>query len=92
MTRDPGVLAAAVPSLETVEPKNVDSPCAKVCVLDEFLVCKGCGRTISEIADWPFMNPSQKSEVLERAGERFKARQERRRAANLVASSSSERP
>lgn len=85
-------MVASDPSQQTVEPKNVDSPCAKVCVLDEFLVCKGCGRTIAEIADWPFMNPTQKSEVLERAGARFKARQERRRAANLVASSSSERP
>ena len=90
--KDRGVLAATVPSRKTVEPKTVDSPCANVCVLDEFLICKGCGRTISEIADWPFMTQAQKSEVLEKAVARFNARQERRRAANLVASSSSDRP
>lgn len=29
-------------------------------------VCRGCGRTVAEVADWVFMTPEQKDKVWER--------------------------
>ncbi|CAJ7158909.1 fe-s protein [Burkholderia pseudomallei] len=43
-----------------------DSPCIGVCstLFDE--VCKGCGRTALEVADWVFMTDAEKQAVWER--------------------------
>jgi predicted Fe-S protein YdhL (DUF1289 family) len=47
------------------------SPCISVCVLDEASgYCKGCWRTVQEIADWPKLMRHQRIEVLERLAER----------------------
>jgi predicted Fe-S protein YdhL (DUF1289 family) len=41
-----------------------DSPCVNVCEMDERLgLCKGCLRTINEIAAWSSMSDTQKREV-----------------------------
>lgn len=43
-----------------------DSPCIGVCstLFDE--VCKGCGRTASEVANWVFLNEEEKVAVWKR--------------------------
>lgn len=42
------------------------SPCIAVCVLDPASgYCRGCFRTISEIAAWPSLPPGEKRRVLE---------------------------
>jgi predicted Fe-S protein YdhL (DUF1289 family) len=43
-----------------------DSPCIGVCstLFDE--VCKGCGRTATEVANWVFMTDDEKRTVWER--------------------------
>ena len=47
------------------------SPCISVCVVDEPTgSCKGCWRTMDEIAEWPRMMRQQRIEVLERLAER----------------------
>ncbi|AEA60874.1 DUF1289 domain-containing protein [Burkholderia gladioli] len=43
-----------------------DSPCIGVCstLFDD--VCKGCGRTAFEVANWVFMSEEEKAAVWER--------------------------
>jgi predicted Fe-S protein YdhL (DUF1289 family) len=41
-------------------PLRVDSPCIKLCVLDEAKVCLGCGRHVDEIAGWTQMTPAER--------------------------------
>lgn len=44
----------------------VDSPCQKICTLDEETgYCKGCFRTVAEVAGWLTYTDEQKQEVLE---------------------------
>lgn len=59
----------------SVLPDNVGgdalSPCVEVCSIDETTgYCYGCGRTLSEIADWPRMTPEEKRRVLAELDER----------------------
>lgn len=49
---------------------KVQSPCINVCALDEWLVCRGCGRTIQEIADWEYLSEEYKQAVVEKAQKR----------------------
>lgn len=52
-------------------PDYVASPCVKVCALDASTgLCRGCYRTLQEIADWLEMTPEQKRATLERAAAR----------------------
>lgn len=43
-----------------------DSPCVAVCstLFDE--ICRGCGRTVDEVAQWVFMTQEEKNAVWER--------------------------
>ena len=43
-----------------------DSPCIGVCstLFDE--ICKGCGRTATEVSNWVFMSDAEKRVVWER--------------------------
>jgi len=41
----------------------VDSPCIKICELDQDDMCVGCGRTRAEIAGWMSMSDAQKAKV-----------------------------
>jgi predicted Fe-S protein YdhL (DUF1289 family) len=42
------------------------SPCINVCVLDERNVCRGCLRTIDEIAGWGRMSAAEQWSVIDR--------------------------
>ncbi|HTP36844.1 MAG TPA: DUF1289 domain-containing protein [Methyloceanibacter sp.] len=49
----------------------IESPCIKVCILDpETQLCKGCHRTIAEIAAWPSMEDSERTALLAVLAER----------------------
>ncbi|HEY0959765.1 MAG TPA: DUF1289 domain-containing protein [Novosphingobium sp.] len=51
--------------------KNLPSPCTGVCRIDERSgLCKGCRRTLAEIADWPMPSPSAKRVMLARLEKR----------------------
>lgn len=53
----------------------VESPCIKVCVLDETQdYCIGCGRTCGEIAAWSSASEAEKREIVAKAAERKLAR------------------
>jgi len=44
----------------------MNSPCIKVCKLSAVThLCIGCYRTLQEIQNWPYMNSSEKLEVLD---------------------------
>jgi len=53
--------------------RGPNSPCLNICSLDESGVCRGCFRTIAEIAGWTRMNPDEQWAVLQRAEDRRKA-------------------
>lgn len=43
----------------------VPSPCIKLCVVDPATgFCRGCCRTLAEIADWPTLNDDAKRTIL----------------------------
>jgi hypothetical protein len=42
------------------------SPCINVCVLDDRDCCKGCRRTVTEIARWSRMRPDEQWAVIAR--------------------------
>ena len=47
--------------------RNIPSPCVKVCQLDPATsICRGCQRTIDEIADWVEYSDEEKLAVLAR--------------------------
>lgn len=49
----------------------VESPCVKVCVLDQHNVCVGCGRTLEEIAAWSRAAPEEQRAIRRAAAERL---------------------
>jgi len=54
-------------------PRHVPSPCVKICVLDpRTRMCRGCYRTIDEVAEWVEYTPEEKLAVLERVAQRRK--------------------
>ena len=45
--------------------QHPESPCTSLCVLDPGTSwCKGCGRTLDEIANWSAMTAAEKWSVL----------------------------
>jgi predicted Fe-S protein YdhL (DUF1289 family) len=54
------------------------SPCINVCALDDRDVCRGCYRTLAEIAGWGAMSAREQWAVVARAdGRRLADHQER---------------
>jgi predicted Fe-S protein YdhL (DUF1289 family) len=52
----------------------IESPCVRICTLDESgRVCMGCFRTIEEIGQWSQMGDPARARVVERAFERRKS-------------------
>ena len=49
------------------------SPCISVCVLDPKGYCRGCYRTMEEIARWPSMSAAEQMALLARLGERARS-------------------
>jgi len=55
----------------SLPPAVVPSPCRNVCQMDPVSgLCRGCGRTLQEIAEWLEMTPEQKLATLERVAQR----------------------
>lgn len=51
----------------------VASPCVNVCVMDDATgLCRGCSRTLDEIARWSVMQDSEKQQVLALLAQRKK--------------------
>lgn len=50
---------------------KVTSPCIKVCVIEDNL-CKGCFRTLDEIAQWRNLSDTEKEQVIKNSKRRNK--------------------
>ena len=49
----------------------VPSPCVQICTMDETSgLCRGCARTLGEIAHWSALDDEAKREVLARVAQR----------------------
>lgn len=46
------------------------SPCINICSLDERGICRGCYRSLEEIAQWSIMGPARQFEVLRQSEQR----------------------
>jgi len=58
--------------------QEVASPCNKTCAMDEqHGWCRGCWRTLEEIARWPEYSDAEKLAVLQRVEERRAAGEKR---------------
>ncbi len=49
-------------------PETVESPCIKVCQIDLEGLCRGCGRTLNEIARWREMSNAERVLINQRVG------------------------
>jgi predicted Fe-S protein YdhL (DUF1289 family) len=47
-------------------PQRPDTPCVAVCSTTFDDICRGCGRTVVEVAHWVSMTAEQKEAVWER--------------------------
>jgi len=47
-------------------PQRPDTPCVAVCSTTFDDVCRGCGRTVAEVAHWVSMPAEQKERVWQR--------------------------
>lgn len=46
-------------------PPVIETPCVKICTLDpKTRLCRGCGRTIDEIAGWSRFTPAERERIL----------------------------
>jgi uncharacterized protein len=53
-----------------MDERGPSSPCLNICSLDEVGVCRGCFRTLAEIAKWTRMNPAEQWATVGRANRR----------------------
>ncbi len=52
---------------------NVSTPCIKTCVIDHVTgYCIGCGRTGTEISQWPFMPEPDRISIMATLADRLK--------------------
>lgn len=44
---------------------TIESPCTKVCTIDPRSgLCRGCGRTLDEIARWVALSPAERAAIM----------------------------
>jgi hypothetical protein len=64
MSAPPAKEGGALPSCPLIDlPVRPDTPCVAVCSTTFDEVCRGCGRTVAEVANWVSMNAEQKEVV-----------------------------
>ena len=62
----PGGDLAVPPQRPAGTPVRPDTPCVAVCSTTFDDVCRGCGRTVAEVAHWVSMTAEQKELVWQR--------------------------
>ena len=45
-------------------PVAIETPCIKICVIDDEGLCVGCARTLDEIAGWGSLSTEQRHAVM----------------------------
>ena len=56
---------------------RVESPCIRICTLDDDDICLGCFRDITEICAWASASDSERLSIVEAAEARRRGRQAR---------------
>lgn len=46
--------------------RQTDSPCVALCSTLYDDICRGCGRTVLEVANWVFLDEVEKAEIWQR--------------------------
>lgn len=59
------------------KPNRPDTPCVAVCSTTFDEICRGCGRTVDEVAQWVFMTDAEKEQVWVRITEQGYPRRNR---------------
>ncbi len=44
----------------------IDSPCVRICTLDDNNVCIGCGRSLTEITGWTRFTNDERRRIIDR--------------------------
>jgi predicted Fe-S protein YdhL (DUF1289 family) len=51
----------------------METPCVKICTYEpEQGLCRGCGRTLEEIAGWASMRADEREKIMEQLPERLR--------------------
>ncbi|MFT5008989.1 MAG: putative Fe-S protein YdhL (DUF1289 family) [Reinekea sp.] len=50
---------------------RLQSPCVKLCTLDDADTCLGCGRSLADIKNWSIVSPAEQQQILDRAEHRL---------------------
>ena len=61
-----------------MDERGPGSPCLNICSLDEAGVCRGCFRSLAEIAEWTRMSAGGQWAVVDRAQARRLANEQER--------------
>ncbi len=57
--------------------KGISTPCIKVCLIDPASrLCEGCGRTLTEIAQWGRLSEAERQAIMAVLPERLAARKD----------------
>ena len=51
---------------------DVPSPCIRQCCLDDYDVCLGCGRSLSEILEWGKADSERRRAICQAAQQRLR--------------------
>ncbi len=52
----------------------IETPCDKICILDDASgLCRGCGRSLDEIARWSAYSDAERTRVMADLPQRFAA-------------------
>ena len=56
----------------------IETPCEKICIDDQPSgLCRGCGRSLTEIASWAAYNDGERARVMGELPQRLKAMEAR---------------
>ena len=55
----------SLPDFISIVPvQTIESPCVNICTIGKNRLCKGCRRSIDEIAHWSRMTPAERTAVM----------------------------
>ncbi|PRC91503.1 DUF1289 domain-containing protein [Solimicrobium silvestre] len=60
------ILQVSLNAQQTNVPPRADTPCVAVCSTTFDEICRGCGRTVVEVATWVVMDEAEKELVWQR--------------------------
>jgi len=66
MSGDPRAAGAGEFVAEALLPQRPDTPCVAVCSTTFDEICRGCGRSVVEVAHWVSMTEAEKELVWQR--------------------------